>query len=451
MSNASKGTTPEQKYKLIFQENKNQINDISAQPLNKERDESINIFNKIGLPSIKDENYRNTNLIRKYVQEYKFDFKHEVFEKQLEEIFTCKVSNLKATTIYLINGWYYRKNNENLNLPEGVILGSLLECAKEYPELFDKHYNKYAKNNQDGNVALNTAFAQDGFFLYIPKGVVMQKPLQIVNIQTTEKPMMSFVRNLIVIEENAQAKIMFCEHSITQPRYFVNNVTEAFVGTNGMLDVYSLQSQHKDTTNVSSVFVKQMQNSSILTHNVTLYAGITRNNIFVEMAEEYCEARVYGLYVIDEKQHVDNFSFIDHAKPNCYSDELFKGVLDNSATAAFSGKIMVRPDAQNTSAFQRNNNLLLTEEAKVTTKPQLEIYADDVKCSHGATVGQLDDEALFYLRSRGISRQEAQILLMYAFAYEALEKIRVDEVREEIRYLVELVFRGDGGKCNKCF
>jgi Fe-S cluster assembly protein SufD len=181
-----------------------------------------------------------------------------------------------------------------------------------------------------------------------------------------------------------------------------------------------------------------------------LHAGVARNNIELKLAGQHAEGRAYGLYLLDKNQHVDNFSFIDHAVPDCFSDELFKGVLDDHSTGAFTGKIMVRPDAQQTNAYQSNNNLLLTNDAKVNTKPQLEIYADDVKCSHGATVGQLDENAMFYLRTRGINQEEATILLMYAFAYEVIEKIRVEPLRESIRNLVEKRFRGELDKCHSC-
>jgi len=336
------------------------------------------------------------------------------------------------------------------SLPKGVVIGSFAEISKSHPEIVEAHYNKYAKNDEDSLVALNTAFAQDGFLIYVPKGVVIEKPIQIVNIMHSSEDLLAFPRNLVVIEENAQAKILLCEHTLTESKYLVNAVTEAYVAKNAIFDIYNIQNQHNLTTCVNSIFVHQKEHSSALTHNLTLHTGTTRNNVYVDMAEEHCESHVYGLYITDKNQHVDNFSFIDHAKPNCYSEELFKGVLDDKSTGAFAGKIMVRPDAQKTSAFQRNDNLLLTDTAKMNTKPMLEIYADDVKCSHGATVGQLDEKSMFYLRSRGIGKDEARILLMYAFAYEAVEKIRVPALRDEIKELVENTFRGELDKCNSC-
>ncbi len=450
MSIAGTDIKTEEKYISLYKENLGHLNVITSEEVANEREAAISIFEEKGIPNRKVENYKYTNLNPQFERDYACDFEHEVFNQNLSEVFNCNVEDLDAITVYLINGWYYRKNQVPESLPKGVLMGSFAEFSKSHPEIFKAHYNKYAKNEEDSFVALNTAFAQDGFFLYIPKGVVIEKPIQIVNIMKSGEDFMAFPRNLLVIEENAQAKIMVCEHTLSDNKFLVNGVTEAYVDKNAVFDLYSIQNQHNLTTNISSVFIKQKQHSSILTHNLTLHTGVTRNNVYVHMDDEHCESKVYGLFVSDKSQHVDNFSFIDHAKPNCYSEELFKGVLDDTATGAFAGKIMVRPDAQKTNAFQKNDNLLLTDTAKMNTKPMLEIYADDVKCSHGATVGQLDEKSMFYLRSRGIGKDEARILLMYAFAYEVVEKIRVEAVREQIRGLVEQVFRGELNKCNSC-
>ncbi|WP_142532623.1 Fe-S cluster assembly protein SufD [Saccharicrinis carchari] len=443
-------TKSEVKYTTLFSDNREVLDSQVSDTIASQRDESIHLFQKQGIPTKKVENYKYTNMLPLFDDNYTFDFEHIVFKQDLSQIFRCDIHDLEATTVYLVNGWYYRQNQLPTMLPEGVLMGSLAEYSKSHPEIFEAHYNQYAKNEEDSLVALNTSFAQDGFFIYIPKGTVIEKPIQIVNIMHSDADLMAFPRNLVILEENAQAKILMCEHTAADYKYLLSGVTEVFVDKNAVFDIYNIQNQHNLTTNISSIFIKQKQHSSVLTHNLTLHTGVTRNNIHVHMDDEHCEAYVYGLYISDKNQHVDNFSYIDHAKPNCYSEELFKGVLDDSASAAFAGKIMVRPDAQKTNAFQRNDNLLLTDTAKMNTKPMLEIYADDVKCSHGATVGQLDNNALFYLRSRGIGSEEARILLMYAFAYEALEKVRVVAVRDQIKNLVEAVFRGELNKCDSC-
>jgi Fe-S cluster assembly protein SufD len=252
------------------------------------------------------------------------------------------------------------------------------------------------------------------------------------------------------LEENSQAKVLVCNHTLSASKFVVNSVTEVFAGKHVNFEYYTLENQHNLSTQVAGVFVEQKESSSVLTNNLTLHAGTLRNNVFYKLDGEYCESHLYGLYLSDKNQHVDNFTFIDHAKPNCTSTELFKGVLDDRATGAFTGRVLVRKDSQNTNAYQSNNNILVTDLARISTRPQLEIYADDVKCSHGATVGQLDDEAMFYLRSRGISKEEARVLLMYAFAYEVLDKISVKALKEQIRDLVEKRFRGEYDKCDFC-
>jgi len=230
----------------------------------------------------------------------------------------------------------------------------------------------------------------------------------------------------------------------------MNSVTEIHVAEKANLDFCTMQNQHNNTAQVGGYYFNQEKESVLYANFITLNTGIARNNIFARLGGAYAESFLSGLYLCDKNQHVDNFTFIDHTVPDCYSNELFKGVLDDSATAAFTGKIMVRPDAQHSNAYQTNNNLLLTNNARINTKPQLEIYADDVKCSHGATIGQLDDNALFYMRSRGISREEAYILLQFAFAYEIIEKIKVPALKEQIRVLIEKRFRGKLDKCDSC-
>lgn len=440
----------EQRYTSLFSEKREVLDKQVSQTIASHRNKAIQLFEEKGIPTKKVESYKYTNMLPMFEENYTYDFEHKVFQQDLSQIFRCDIHDLDATTVYLVNGWYYRQNQLPTLLPDGVLMGSLAEYSKSHPEIFEAHYNQYAKNDEDSLVALNTAFAQDGFFIYIPKGVVVEKPIQIVNIMHSGADLMAFPRNMVILGENAQAKILMCEHTAADYKYLLSGVTEVYVDRNAVFDIYNIQNQHNLTTNVSSIFIKQKEHSSVLTHNLTLHTGVTRNNIHIHMDDEHCEAHVYGLFISDKNQHVDNFSYIDHAKPNCFSEELFKGVLDDASTAAFAGKIMVRKDAQKTNAFQRNDNLLLTDTAKMYTKPMLEIYADDVKCSHGATVGQLDKKAMFYLRSRGIGIEEARILLMYAFAYEAVEKIRVEAVRDQIKNLVEAVFRGELNKCDSC-
>ncbi|MBK3519099.1 Fe-S cluster assembly protein SufD [Carboxylicivirga marina] len=439
----------QEEYSQLFKENISLLENGAPEQMNVLRAAAFDSFISKGIPSNKVEEYKYTNLQPYFKGTFDVAFSSDGAINNNSEKFHCGVPNLDTYNVFMINGWFAQQD-ELSTLPKGVIIGSIRDKAKEHPEIFEKYYNTNAPVDSDAMVAMNTAFAQDGAFVYIPKGVVVDKPIQLVNIMTGENDRLIFQRNLVIVEENAQVKMMLCDHTISPQKFVINNLTEVFANENSIFDAYNVQNQHNLTTQVSGMFVHQKKHSNILTNNLTLHSGVTRNNIRVTMDDERCESHVYGLYLSDKNQHVDNFTFIDHAKPNCESFELFKGVMDDSASGAFTGRVLVRPDAQQTNAYQSNNNLLLTENAKINSKPQLEIYADDVKCSHGATVGQLDDEAMFYLRARGINENEGRILLMFAFAYEVIEKIRVEPLKENIRSLVEKRFRGEFDKCDSC-
>ncbi len=439
----------QEEYIKLFNEQLPLLQSGAPEKMNTLRQKAIEIFEEKGIPSNKVEDYKYTNLQPYFKGELSMAMSNDAAHTDVTQHFHCEVPELNTYNVFLVNGWFSAKDSE-LKLPEGVVVCSMQEAAQKLPEVFSKYYGEIAPLEEDGMVAMNTAFAQDGAFVYVPKGIVLDKPIQLVNILTGNEDRLAVQRNLIVLEKNSEAKVMLCDHTMTAQRFAINTITEAFVDENSTFDIYNIQNQHNLTTQVAGMYVKQQKYSNVLTTNLTLHAGVARNNVSIHMDDENCESHVYGLYLTDKNQHVDNSTFIDHAYANCESFELFKGVMDDSSTGAFRGKVMVRQDAQKTNAYQSNNNLLLTENAKVNSKPQLEIYADDVKCSHGATVGQLDDEAMFYLRARGISKEESKILLMFAFAYEVVEKIRVEPLKEQIRSLVEKRFRGELDKCDAC-
>ncbi len=257
-------------------------------------------------------------------------------------------------------------------------------------------------------------------------------------------------RNLFILEENSEAEVIVCDHTLSTSNFLTNSVSEFFIDKNAHFDFVRIQNEHNGSKQVSHLFFHQERDSRVTANTISLHGGLIRNNVYARLDDEGCENNTYGLYLTDKGQHIDNFVFMDHAKPHCLSNQLFKGVLDDFATGAFNGKVLVRQDAQKTEAYQANNNILLTDDADMNTKPQLEIYADDVKCSHGATVGQLDESALFYLRSRGIEKREARLLLMYAFAHEVIDKIKVLPLQERIHELVAKRLRGELSRCNFC-
>ncbi|SFF66635.1 Fe-S cluster assembly protein SufD [Sunxiuqinia elliptica] len=439
-----------ERYTALFHANRARLDEGSSNLINRMRDIAIKRFEKVGIPGFKNEDYKYTNLERVFDQDYRHILEYEKVDIDLNEAFRCDVPQLDTHVVLLVNGWYYAKNQPLQNLPKGVVVGSLQEVANEQPELVQDYLNRQAGLSEDPIVALNTALAKDGFFLYVPDHVVLEKPIQVINLMRAEDAVFATQRNLIVVGKNSQAKVIFCDHTLSARDFLTNNVTEVFVGEDAVADVYTVQNQDNQANSINSSFFKQGANSNLLTSVATLHGGLIRNNLKVEFAGEHAEANVYGMSFTDKKQHVDNFTNIEHAYPNCLSNQVYKNVLDEDSVGAFTGRIHVVRDAQKTNAFQRNNNVLLTDSAKMNTKPQLIIDADDVKCSHGATVGQIDEEALFYLRARGIGESDARMMLMNAFAHEVVQNIRVEPLRDRIDELVEKRLRGELARCHSC-
>ena len=434
----------------LYHTNHETLKSSSPDYINIIREKAIEQFKKLGFPDKKNENYKYTDLKKEFDNGYKTYLSQNNIKFEIKDIFSCDVPDLNTKVILLLNGWYYDRENLLIELPEGAIIGSFQKATEVYPELVKKHFAQYADTEKEGLVALNTAFVKDGIFLYVPKGVVIEKPIQIINVLMDEVEGFTQHRNLYILEENSQASIVVCDHTLSANNFLTNSVAEFFVGQNAQLDYSRIQNEHNGSKQVSHLFFHQERDSNVTANTISLHGGLIRNNISVLLNGEGCENNTYGLYLTDKGQHIDNYVFIDHAKPNCISNQLFKGVLDDFATGAFSGKILVRKDAQKTQAFQANKNILLTDDADIKTRPQLEIYADDVKCSHGATVGQLDENALFYMRARGINKKEAKLLLMYAFAHEVIQKIRVPALKDRINDLVEKRLRGELSRCNSC-
>ncbi|MBI5219674.1 MAG: Fe-S cluster assembly protein SufD [Bacteroidia bacterium] len=433
----------------LFQEHVHDIRKNSPEFINAKREEAFADFKKLGLPSQNIEEYRYMDFGKLFKGNYTQLYEPQKLTVDFSSLFKCNVPELDSYIIVLVNGRYYRSDLK-FKFPKGVLIGGLSQLSKEHPEIMETYYNKYAGSENNGLAALNTAFAQDGLFIYIPKNTEIEKPIQIINILVYEKDFMVHPRNFIMADDSSSAKIVVCDHTLTPWKYLTNSVTEIILGNNARLDIYNIQDENNSSAHINSVFVNQSSGSAFVSNIASIHGGTIRNNIHVTLDGERSEANIFGLYLTDRKQHIDNFTFVDHAKPNCVSSQLYKGVLDDEATGAFNGKILVRKDAQNTNAFQKNNNVLLTNEARMNTKPQLEIYADDVKCSHGATVGQINEDALFYMRSRGISEKEARLMLMYAFAFEVIGKINFAPLQERITDLVDKRLRGELSRCSNC-
>lgn len=438
-----------------FHLNKKILSKYDTAAIRAKRLEAIETFLKQGIPDGKNELYRFSNIKKLMNESGRFihQFNPPDLKQPVEEIFRCKVTELDTYDLVTLNGWYPRTLPLMQTLPSGGVVGSLAEAMELYPELIEQHFSKIADIHSDAFTALNTAFAADGIFTWFPAGSVMSKPLQLVNIVTKPDSYLPPVvqpRNLYIVEKNASVKIVICDHTLSNDKSLTNSVSEVFVDENAEVEIYRIQNQHNSAARISCFNVHQKNNSRVTINTLTLHGGFIRNNLNVTLDGENCECNIYGLYIVDRTQHVDNNTFIDHQKPNSRSNELFKGILDEQARGVFRGMIMVRKDAQKTNSYQKNNNLLLTDEAAMNTMPQLEIYADDVKCSHGATVGYLDQEQMFYLLSRGISQKDARLLLMQAFASEIITKINIPPIRDRISNLVYKRLRGELSPCASC-
>lgn len=441
---------PEQQYIDLFSQCEGMICRHSAEVLNAPRAKAIADFERLGFPTRKQEAYKYTDVSRLFEPDYGLNLNRLDIPVNPYEVFKCDVPNMSTLLYFVVNDAFYSKAQPKAHLPEGVVIGSLRDMASERPDLVRKYYGRLADTSDDGVTALNTALAQDGVLLYVPKGVVVEKPIQLVNILRADVNFMVNRRLLIVLEEGAQARLLVCDHAMDNVNFLATQVIEAYVGENATLDLYELEETHTSTVRVAQCHVRQEAGSNVLLNAMTLQNGTTRNTTRVTLAGPYAETHLCGMAIVDKNQHVDNNTFIDHVASDCQSNELYKYVLDDQAVGAFAGLVCVRPDAQRTSSQQTNRNLCATREARMYTQPQLEIYADDVKCSHGATVGQLDENALFYMRSRGIAEKEARLMLMFAFVNEVIDCIRLEALKDRLHHLVEKRFRGELNKCQGC-
>ena len=430
------------------------IFDHAPETMNAVRDRAFEDFLKQGFPSKKIERYKYTDIQKLFEPDYGVNLNRLQIPVDPYEAFRCDVPNLSTSLYFVVNDMFYRDDKPKGHLPEGVIIGSL----RDNPELVAKYYSKLAKTSEDAITALNTMLAQDGMLVYVPKNVKVDRAIQVINIlkatpsnaQKVVSDLMVNRRVLIVLEEGAELKMLFCDHAADDRNFLATQVTEAYVGDNASLDLYCLEETHAKNVRVSNVYIDQQRDSRVNHNVITLHNGITRNKLDLTFSGEGAECQCYGCVIADKQQHVDNNTLITHKVPHCTSNELYKYVLDDKATGAFAGRVLVEYGAQKTSSQMTNQNLTATKEARMYTQPMLEIYADDVKCAHGSTVGQLNDAALFYMRQRGISLDEAKLLLQNAFINEVIDKMQLEPLRDRLHYLVEKRFRGELNKCDGC-
>ena len=422
----------------------------SAEVMNAVRDEAYENFKSLGFPTKKVERYKYTDIEKLFEPNYGLNLNRLDIPVNPYDAFRCDVPNLSTSLYFVVNDAFYKKSEPKALLPEGVIVDSLKNQAEKNPELIAKYYAKLANTDEDAITALNTMLAQDGLLVYVPKNVVVDRAIQVINILRSDVDMMVNRRVLIVVEEGAEAKLLFCDHAADDRNFLATQVIEAYVGRNASLDLYCLEETHAKNVRVSNLYIDQ-QADSRLNHNViTLHNGVTRNRVDLSLSGKGAECVLNGCVIADKEQHVDNNTVIDHKVEHCTSSQLYKYVLDEKAKGAFAGRVLVRHGAQKTSSEMRNQNICATREARMFTQPMLEIYADDVKCSHGSTVGQLNDAAMFYMQQRGISQKEAKLLLEFAFVNEVIDTIRLEPLRDRLHHLVEKRFRGELSKCEGC-
>ena len=439
----------EQEYISLFQQNRELIDGACAPLLNREREQAAARFQAAGFPGRKDEAWRNTPIAKQFGIDYGMNLGRAKAMAGVGAMFHCDVPNLKSHRAYIVNDSYQAADSNAHALPQGVILGSLNAIAASHPTLLDNYYNRLAAEG-DSIAQFNTMFAQDGVVLYVPQGTVVEETIQIVSLIQANVEMLLNRRFLIILEENSKANILLCDHSSHEKLSLSTQVCEVFVGAGASLNIYDIEETANNNTRVASLFVEQAADSRFNHCCITLTNGFTRNSANVSLDGRGAETSINGLAIGDKTQHIDNHTLVEHRVPDCTSSELYKYILDESSTGVFAGKMHIHPDAQRTVSQQTNRNLCLTNCAHMYAEPQLEIYADDVKCSHGSTVGQLDENALFYMRQRGIPADEARHLLMYAFAGEVIENIDIVPLKERLHILIEKRFRGELGKCKGC-
>ena len=401
------------------------------------------------LPRKGSEDYEATDLEAVFAHDYGVNVNRLPFEADPGETFHCDVPNLSTCLYYSSNDAFHSSATAERNIGQ-VVVEPFSMAAVDYPELMADYYGKIAKMS-DPTVALNSLLVQDGLLIYVPDGVVAERPIQLVNIFNAALDMMVQRRLLIVVGKNAAIKLLACDHTQSPDYSYLNNQVVEIVAMQGAtLDYYDMEESTPKTNRVSSIYVEQHEGSNVLIDGITLTNGFTRNNYHVEVNGEHAETHLLGMTIASGEQHVDSHTFISHNAPRCHSNEMFKYVLNDNAVGAFAGKILVQPGCPRVEAYQGNRNLCGAPTAKMYTKPQLEIYTDDVMCSHGSAVGQLDEEALFYMRTRGIGIDEARRLLMQAFVADVIDGVRLDALKDRLHYLVEKRFAGTLSNCAGC-
>ena len=398
------------------------------------RSEAFQNFEKLGFPTKKLEAWKYTSLNSVLKQDYSL-FPNKENSIQLADVQKYFIHDIDTYKLVFIDGKYSSFLSESTHDTFDVCLMSAALTKPKYKAVIENYFNKIAK--KDNLTSLNTAFANEGAYIYIPRNVEVEKPIQIINFTTgSEAATMLQPRNLIVVEQNAHVQIIERHQSLTSNPVLTNAVTEVFAAKDATVDIYKIQNDDTNASLVDNSYIEQKSNSIVSVHTFSFGGNITRNNLNFYQKGEHIDSILKGITILEGKQHVDHHTLVHHIEPNCESHQDYKGIYNERSTGVFNGKVVVDKEAQKTNAYQKSNNVLLSDKATINAKPQLEIFADDVKCSHGCTIGQLDESALFYMQSRGIPAKEAKALLLYAFGNEVVEKIKIPELKSRITKLI---------------
>jgi len=420
-------------YATVFKDFESRLNGQQSTDLHHLRMRALRSFQDIGYPTTKHEEWKYTNVLplSHYDFEISDSLKFGIIEQK--DIEKYQFNGLENRCLVFIDGHYSSELSRTTGITDNIEIVSLKKAIEKNPELISSHVAKYLSFEDQSFISLNTAFIQDGIFINIPDNVCVEKPVHLLYLSAPEaKPGANFPRNLITAGRSSEITFVETYAAVREGLYFTDAVSEIVLQENAKVERIKIQNESSQAYHIAALQAVQERNSRFIDYNISLGAALTRNDIGSKFRGEngYCELN--GMYSGNRKQHVDNHTTIDHATPHCESHELYKGILDDTAEGVFNGKIFVRPDAQKTNAIQSNNCILLSDQARIDTKPQLEIFADDVKCTHGATIGQLNEDAYFYMRTRGIEKSDARTLLIYAFASEVVDKITFDPVREKV-------------------
>ena len=434
----------------LYKQHSQLVESGSAEVMNRLRPEALEILQKATLPPKGSENYETIDLSEILSPDYGVNLARVDIDVNATAPFKCGVPNMTSALFFFRNDLYSEACDAVKSLPEGLYVGSLKQFCIDYPVLAEKYYGKIA-DIRNPLVALNSLLVQDGIVVWAKEGVKMEKPVQIVGILQNGLPLMAVRRLLIIAEKDAEIKLLVCDHTDNDSVNFLNLLTsEIVVEDNAYVEFVEMEESSELTSRLASAYVRQSRSSRVAATGITLYNGVTRNEYHCGFSGPDASLQLSGMAIEDRKRRIDTCAVVEHTLPGCHTDELFKYVVDDEAVGAFSGLIKVMKGASKTEAYQNSRNIIGNDGARVYSKPTLEIYDDDVKCSHGSAIGQLDPKQIFYMRTRGLSEQEARFLLKQAFMADVIDKISLPDFKLRLHTLVENRFAGHRHNCSSC-